>query len=157
MTPLLRGETDQIRHEVFSEINYHAAYEPQRSIRTSRYQYIRRFDQRDTLVLANCDDSPSKTEWMQHGWQDQTIPQEYLFDLVFDPMEIRNLTKNPEMKQIIEEMRTRLAAWMQNTNDPLLSGEVPDPPGSLINHPDSVSPDEPLATISEYQDMEKHT
>ena len=32
------------RSEIFSELTYHAAYEPQRAIRTERFKYVRRFD-----------------------------------------------------------------------------------------------------------------
>ena len=47
---------------VFAEITFHAAYEPQRAVRTKRYKYIRRFDNgHEGPVLANIDDSPSKT------------------------------------------------------------------------------------------------
>ena len=41
-------------------MTWHAAYEPQRAVRTERWKYIRRFGDRKTPVLANCDDSPSK-------------------------------------------------------------------------------------------------
>jgi N-sulfoglucosamine sulfohydrolase len=33
-----------VRSEIFSELTYHAAYEPQRAIRTDRFKYVRRFD-----------------------------------------------------------------------------------------------------------------
>ncbi|MDQ3613610.1 MAG: sulfatase, partial [Chloroflexota bacterium] len=58
LLPLMRGETDAIRQEVFAEVTFHAAYEPQRSIRTDRYTLIRRFGDRQTPVLPNLDDGP---------------------------------------------------------------------------------------------------
>ncbi|PSP95844.1 sulfatase [Halobacteriales archaeon QS_4_62_28] len=36
LLPLLRGEVESIREALFSEVTYHAAYEPKRSIRTDR-------------------------------------------------------------------------------------------------------------------------
>ena len=36
MMPLIRGETEDIHEEIFAEVNYHAAYEPQRAVRTRR-------------------------------------------------------------------------------------------------------------------------
>ena len=33
-----------LHQEVFAEVTYHAAYEPQRAVRTARYKYVRRFD-----------------------------------------------------------------------------------------------------------------
>jgi arylsulfatase A-like enzyme len=44
LLPLIQGKTEQIRDEVFAEVTYHVAYEPQRAVRTQRWKYIRRFD-----------------------------------------------------------------------------------------------------------------
>ena len=61
LLPLMRGEVDEIRDEVFAEVTYHAAYEPQRAVRTARYKYMRRYDdQHPGKVLANLDDSPTR-------------------------------------------------------------------------------------------------
>ena len=45
-----------MRDEVFTELTYHAAYEPQRAIRTDRYKYIRRYSTA-RRCCANIDDS----------------------------------------------------------------------------------------------------
>jgi arylsulfatase A-like enzyme len=37
-------EASGSRPEIFSELTYHTAYEPQRAIRTERFKYVRRFD-----------------------------------------------------------------------------------------------------------------
>ncbi|MDQ4078826.1 MAG: sulfatase, partial [Chloroflexota bacterium] len=136
MMPLLSGERSQINEEIFAELSYHAAYEPQRAVRTERYKYIRRFGERSGPVLANCDDSPSKMLWMQHGWQNRTIPQEQLYDLIFDPNEANNLAEEPAMRSVLKEMRTRLEGWMRATDDPLLQGPVPAPSGAELNDPE---------------------
>ena len=52
LLPLVRGEVDEIHDEVFAEVTYHAAYEPQRAVRTARYKYMRRFD--DRASRAGC-------------------------------------------------------------------------------------------------------
>src|ERR1700754_3496754 len=53
---------------VFAEITFHAAYEPQRAVRTKRFKYIRRFENgHEGPVLANIDDSPSKDLLLAHG------------------------------------------------------------------------------------------
>jgi hypothetical protein len=40
----------------------------------------------------------------------------------------------------------RLEAWMRETDDPLLAGDVEPPPGTEITDPDQVSPsDVPIA------------
>lgn len=62
--PLIRGETDEVNEAVFAEVTYHAAYEPQRAVRTRRWKYIRRFSDRRRPVLPNCDDGLSKDVWM---------------------------------------------------------------------------------------------
>jgi arylsulfatase A-like enzyme len=143
MMPLLRGEVDKVHDEIYAEVTYHAAYEPQRCVRTQRYKYIRRFDDREAPVLANCDDSLSKDLWLRAGWQERPRAREYLFDLVFDPNEVCNLVTDPNLQMVLGEMRARLVRWMEATSDPLLAGPVPALDGALINDPDAVSPLEP--------------
>ncbi|MCD6520448.1 MAG: sulfatase, partial [Anaerolineae bacterium] len=67
LLPLLTNQVGEIRAEVFAEVTYHAAYEPQRCVRTKRWKYIRRFSGRRRPVLPNCDDGPSKDLWMNYG------------------------------------------------------------------------------------------
>ena len=55
--------------EIFAEVNYHASYEPKRAVRTQRWKYIRRYGDRTAPVLPNCDDSPSKSLWLEHNWR----------------------------------------------------------------------------------------
>ena len=95
LLPLLDGRATQIHDEVFAEVNYHASYEPARAVRTERYKYIRRYGDRHTPVLPNCDDSPSKSLWLEHGWKERSVPTEELYDLVFDPAEQSNLARRP--------------------------------------------------------------
>jgi N-sulfoglucosamine sulfohydrolase len=143
MMPLIRGKAEQINDAVFAEVTYHAAYEPQRAVRTRRWKYIRRFDDRQSPVLPNCDDGLSKDVWLEHGWQDRAPASEQLYDLIFDPNEARNLAGELSMAGIFEEMRGRLDQWMRATDDPLLHGRVPAPAGVRVNDPDGLSPDEP--------------
>jgi arylsulfatase A-like enzyme len=142
MMPLIRKETDQINDEIFAEVTYHAAYEPQRAVRTTRWKYIRRFQERASPVLPNVDDSPSKDVWLEHGWRGRKPATEQLYDLVFDPNETNNLVENAAMKTVLDNMRHRLERWMQITSDPLLQGDVPAPRGAIINDPDGLSPGE---------------
>jgi hypothetical protein len=95
-------------------------------------------------VLPNCDDSPSKTLWLDHGWKQQNVPAEELYDLVFDPAEQSNLAASPSSLPALNEMRGRLDAWMKRTHDPLLAGPVPAPPGAKVNPVDGISPREPV-------------
>ena len=138
--PLVRGEAEKINEEVYGEVSYHAAYEPQRAVRTKRWKYIRRFGDRTLPVRSNCDDGPSKEEWLAAGWGGRPVPQEQLYDLVFDPLEGGNRALDPAAEPVLEEMRSRLQRWMRATGDPLLQGPVPAPTGAQINDPDDLSP-----------------
>ena len=76
------------------------------------------------------------------------LPEESLYDLIFDPNEHNNLATDAGAKPILAEMRGRLDRWMHRTDDPLLNGPVPAPHGAQINNPDGVSPKEPTDTIA---------
>jgi N-sulfoglucosamine sulfohydrolase len=144
---LLRGETASAREEIFAGSTWHAAYEPQRAIRTTRLKYIRRWGDRRTPVLANTDDGPSKDLLLRHGWAEREIPAEQLYDLVFDPNEANNLVGEPEHADALADLRARLEAWMRETDDPLLAGHVDPPPGVEINLPDQRSASDPTIRV----------
>jgi hypothetical protein len=142
--PLVAGDEQAgVRSEIFSELTYHAAYEPQRAIRTERYKYIRRFDDYPYPVLANCDDSPSKDAYLDRGWDKRLVSREALHDLFFNPGEGRNLIDAPEYAEILADLRGRLERWMIQTSDPLLDGPVAAPAGALINAQKQRSADDP--------------
>jgi N-sulfoglucosamine sulfohydrolase len=148
LLPVLRGEKADVNEDVFAEVNYHAAYEPKRAVRTKRWKYIRRYGDRTTPVLPNCDDGLSKALWVENGWKEKQLPKESLHDLIFDPTEHHNLVSDPTASQALAEMRGRLDQWMTRTNDPLLRGPVPAPHGSQINNPDGLSPKEKPLRVS---------
>src|SRR5437870_1486939 len=95
MMPVIRDGAQEINEQIFGEVNYHAAYEPKRAVRTRRWKYIRHFDGRKHPNLPNCDDSPSKSLWLEHGWRDRTVDAEQLYDLVFDANETHNVAADP--------------------------------------------------------------
>ena len=142
LLPLARG-AEAVRDEVFAESTYHAAYEPQRAIRTARWKYIRRFGSRATPVPVNIDDSPSKDVLMRHGWPERPVDPEQLYDLVFDPAEARNAVADPELAPVVADLGSRREAWMRDTGDPLVDGPVAPPPGAEYNEQDQTSPGEP--------------
>jgi len=143
LLPLVSGATNEVRKEIFAEMTWHAAYEPQRAIRTQRWKYVRRFGQRETPVLVNCDDSPSKSLLLELGWDSHRIPFEQLYDLAFDPNEAANLSGDPGYEEIRRELDGRLSSWMEQTDDPLLHGDPLPPPGAELNDPDQISATEP--------------
>jgi N-sulfoglucosamine sulfohydrolase len=143
LLPLVSGEVPALHEAIFAEATFHAAYEPQRAVRTARWKYIRRFGDRTAPVLPNTDDSPSKDLLLAHGWGERPVPAEQLYDLVLDPGEAGNLAAEPALSPVRDAMRTRLDAWMQETADPLLDGPVAPPPGSEVNRPDQKSAADP--------------
>jgi N-sulfoglucosamine sulfohydrolase len=138
-------EAPGARAEIFAELTYHAAYEPQRAIRTERFKYVRRFDDYPYPVLANCDDSPSKDAYLERGWDRRPVPREALHDLFFNPGEGRNVVDHPDYAPVAADLRDRLERWMVETDDPLLHGPVPAPPGAVLNAQDQRSASEPTS------------
>ena len=142
LLPVLRGEKQEVNEAVFAEVNYHVAYEPKRAVRTQRWKYIKRYDGRTRDVLCNCDDGLSKRYLIAQGWKDEKLVEaEELYDLVFDPMERRNLAGDAAHAQTLGEMRKRLADWQELTGDPLLKGPIPLPAGARMLGPDAPGPE----------------
>ncbi len=128
---------------------FHAAYEPQRCVRTNRWKYIRRFGDYPTTVLANCDDSATKELSSSTAGATRSSRRSSSIDLIFDPNEARNLAEDAGHRDVLDAMRGRLDDWMTRTNDPLLAGEVAPPPGAEINLPSQSSSREPREFIPE--------
>src|SRR4051812_48183612 len=144
LLPLVRKEATEINDAVFAEITFHAAYEPQRAVRTGRYKYIRRFENgHDGPVLANIDDSPSKDLLVAHGLAERAQAEEELYDLGFAPGGAATLAAAPAYAAVREGLRARLRRWMEETAAPLLDGPVPPLPGTELNHPAQSSPSDP--------------
>ena len=149
LLPLVRGDVTEIHDEIFAEVTYHAAYEPQRAVRTTRYKYMRRYDdQHPGKVLANLDDSLTKDVLLEAGWGDVDPPREALFDLWLDPSEGTNRIDDPALTEVTEDLRGRLHDWMVRTEDPLLDGPVPPAEGTVVNTVDQVSASDPTTPPS---------
>lgn len=146
LLPLANGEATELHDEVFSEVSYHAAYEPKRAVRTGRYTYIRNFGDRARPVLPNCDDGPSKSFLLDHDWAETAIPPEELYDTVADPVETDNRAGDAAYAEVLADLRWRLDAWMARTDDPLLDGPVPLPGGAQVNDPAGGSPQDPTTS-----------
>ena len=142
LLPVINGEAQAVNDAIFAEVTYHAAYEPQRCVRTPRWKYIRRFDERGKIALPNCDDSPTKMWLLERGYADRAVAEEQLYDLWFDPQEMNNLAGKREAANALADMRWCLDNWMEATDDPLLRGPVPAPPGAQVNDPNGKSPNE---------------
>ncbi len=143
LVPLARREVDAVRAELFAELTYHAAYDPQRAVRTSRHKLIRCYGDRLEPVLPNVDDSPSKDLLIAAGWARHRRPRVELYDLVLDPGEMRNLAQDGDYAGVRDELEQRLHTWMEDTEDPLLDGPVAPPAGAWVNDPAGLSAREP--------------
>lgn len=142
--PLFDDGNTVIREDSFSEVNYHASYQPTRSVRTERYNLIVSFDDDMRRPLANCDHSRTKELLMKEGWGEVPLNQYELYDLEEDPHELTNLAGKNEYKAIEDEMKKRLELWMQQTNDPLLERPIPLRPGARSNPREHISPSQKI-------------
>ena len=140
LQPLPRGEADALHEEIHAEINYHAAYEPARCVRTARYKYIRRYDDYERVVLSNADDGPSKEELLSRGWDALPREREMLYDLTFDPTEQNNVVAHRDVQPVAADLRSRLDRWMEATRDPLLAGSLDAPAGARVTDAMARSP-----------------
>lgn len=142
LLPLVHGEVEAVRDELFTEMTFHAAYEPLRAIRTDRWKYIRRFHDYPHPVLANCDDSATKELMIATGWGHHLVPEEQLYDLIHDPNEHRDLSGDPSNLGTLRSLRERVEHWMEETDDPLRHGPIEPPEGAIVNRQDAISPAE---------------
>lgn len=144
---LVDGSRTKIRDEATAEVTWHAAYEPQRAIRTQSWSYIRRYGDRKAPVLPNIDDSPCKDLALAEGLATSELPREELYDLAADPQELHNIVASQVHCDALAAMRGRLDAWMRHTADPLLAGDFVAPPvGYTYNPVEQLTPTGPLET-----------
>ena len=139
LSPLANGQAEEINEEIFSELNFHAVYEPVRTVRTKRWRYIRRYTERKRPLMVQIDCCPSKDLLFKHGYADQVLGEEELYDVMLDPNESCNIAEDPSRAEALAEMRRRLDDWMNRTEDPLLDGPVPEPGTAFMSDLDDYS------------------
>jgi arylsulfatase A-like enzyme len=130
--PILKGEEEKIRSEIFIEKSHHDIYDPMRGIRTDKYKFIKNFEKSDVLFKIPLD----MTEDARCGnviinrypelYAKKRMDEE-LYDLEADPNEMNNVIDDPDYKAIASELREKLNAWMEQTNDPILKGRIKHP------------------------------
>jgi len=89
-----------------------------RCVRTNRFKLIRHFD-------SPLDYSPPVR--IEHLLMKRAPGKVELFDLVKDSNEFTNLADRPECASIQQELDAKLWQWMEEVDDPLLSGPVRSP------------------------------
>ena len=126
-------------HDIFAEINFHTSYEPIRAVRTDRYKYIRYFDTTHLKINpSNTDTSLSKGFYMDYDYTNYKKDEEALYDTYYDPDEKNNLINDPELQDVVEELRKKLYDFQVRTNDPILEGKLPIKPTYKVNKPDCI-------------------
>ena len=53
--------------QIFAEVTFHAAYEPQRAVRTDRWKYIRRFDDYPSRCWPTATTAPRRISWSRRA------------------------------------------------------------------------------------------
>lgn len=141
LVPVMQGG-EEVREEIFSEITYHAAYDPQRCIRTRDWKLIVRFDDYRGVVAPNIDACPAKDVIAQAGFYSRMQPREEMYNLKTDPVERQNLANDPAYAQVYHDLLSRLTRWMEETGDPLLKVRyrVPRPEGAQVNLRENIDP-----------------
>lgn len=137
---LVNGQVSKLHQELYFQINYHASAEPTRAIRTERFKYIKRFSVENNIPAANCDDSITKTLFIDSGWHTTKPDNEALYDLLLDPMEKNNLIGLEPFNNVYHELKTKLQDWMLNKRDPLIFGYLNPPRGTKVNPVYHISP-----------------
>jgi N-sulfoglucosamine sulfohydrolase len=127
----LGKQAKQPRRYVFSARDrFDESYDMVRSVRDSKYRYIRnyyplkpyvlwvpyrnRMPIMQELIRLHAED---KLEDAQKIWFSDTRPPEELYDCEKDPYQINNLADDPEYKDVLRKMSSRLNKWINNTKD----------------------------------------
>ena len=125
LLPLVRGESDGLHGELFSEQNYHGRLDAMRAVRTERHRYVRHLE---PVARRLTHAGPSTAVVEAHGWYDRPRSREELYDLYLDPMEACNRIDDPAYAAVRDDLSRRLDSWMARTNDPFACGSVPPVP-----------------------------
>ncbi|MHA1688199.1 MAG: sulfatase family protein [Promethearchaeota archaeon] len=123
---LLNEENSTFRDSIFVEKTYHEIYDPMRGIRTEKYKYIWNCEPSEVLYQIPGDIMMEPSGKYMKSLNQKPRPAEEFYDLEKDPNEMNNLINDPSYQEIIQELKRNLHDWMENTNDPILKGRIPD-------------------------------
>jgi len=145
LQPLVKGDVDRLHEAVFTEVNYHAAYEPMRAVRTEDFLLVRRYGpMAECRVLPNCDPGPSRDALVGAGWDRERLPREALYDVPNDPHGGRDLVGEADVAEAHRDLVQRLDDFLRSTGDPLAKqGHVPPPPGLKTTPAEASYPGDP--------------
>lgn len=143
LLPLMKGSIEKVHDYIFSEVTYHAAYEPMRSVRTDRLKLIRLFAEDRHKPFVNIGEHAAKDWFLSSPLPGVEAERDIMYDLIADPAEEINVVHLPEYQEDYKKLSEFLENWMRETNDPLLYGAIELQPGQIANRTDAVSPFEP--------------
>lgn len=127
--PLLIGESYEPRTEIIADVTWHGGqYDPTRCMRTERYKYIHNFAPGRPILIQGPAGQRYGAEIIDEYFSARR-PEHELYDLETDPDEQRNLAGDAETTEILADLQQRLRKILRETNDPLLEGDIPSPPG----------------------------
>ena len=144
----MRQEVDEVNDAIFAELTYHAAYEPQRAIRTKRWKYIRRFgDARAAGAGEHRRRADARTSSSPPAGATARCRARRSTTCCSTPPSRTTSPTSRRTLGVLAELQGRLEAWMRETDDPLLDGDVDPPPGAVVNHPDALSASDPHGVL----------
>jgi uncharacterized sulfatase len=135
---VILGRTNGGRDYVFAEqttvgINGYLEPYPMRSVRDSRYKYIRNLAPDNTYTIGGIHNSKLLASWKQDAQSDPELaerieflyhrPAEELYDTVADPLERNNLAADSALVDVKRRLSQALDAWMKQQMDQGLKTE----------------------------------
>ncbi|MBI5092566.1 MAG: sulfatase [Candidatus Hydrogenedentes bacterium] len=125
--PLLDGRDYSPRDAIFCEISHHDYYDPRRCVRTASHKLIVNFSSAPSFM------DPSQS-WRPRA--DTVVPESHalayhkcveLYDLLTDPLELRDIADAPENTQLRQGLLARLRRHLVETNDPICREAIMPP------------------------------
>jgi arylsulfatase A-like enzyme len=113
------------REHIFLEMTWHDKYNPMRAVRTNRYKYIRNFGERPLVYLPWDVWNGAAGREMREEYYGSRRPNEELYDLSHDPLEMNNVVGSPAYEAVLLELRRMVEEWMRESGDRLLEGDWP--------------------------------
>ncbi len=123
----LDGTGSSARNELYTEQNYHVYLDASRAIRTERFKLIANFSPGRSFFDSSQSWRPATRVAFVEDSARTLHPPVELYDLREDPLEERNLVEEGKWAGVLAELRGKLLSWMEETDDPLLTG-LPEPP-----------------------------
>jgi arylsulfatase A-like enzyme len=124
--PLLKGETETFRRQIYTEKSFHEVYDPIRSVRTERFKFIMNFETNQNRYQIAADMRQDAVGKYFLNTVEKNRPDEELYDLNNDPNEQNNLIADINYIETAKELKDKLMDWMRRTEDPLLKGKIED-------------------------------